>query len=117
MDANSHVVTSTYDVLNRPLVEYDALGHNFNTTYDGLGRVTTRTDALLQQTSYTYDNAGRMLAMTTNGYNAGTANITTTYSYNNGGMLLTMADQSGSDPITTTGYVYDGMMASTVLAA
>lgn len=48
-----------YDVFNRPVAEYDALGNRTTKTYDSLGRMVSETDAKGNTAAYEYDSLGR----------------------------------------------------------
>ncbi len=126
-DANNHVTTFTYDVLNRLHQESDPLGDTWQYGYDGVGNcvsvydanhvLTTYTfDAANQLTdidypgtsedvSFTYDDAGRRASMT-DGLG------TTTWTYDDLNRPITISDPFGA----TVGHSYDAVGNRTGLA-
>jgi RHS repeat-associated protein len=97
LDGNSHVMTFTYDVVNRLGRETDALNHEWVYAYDGVGNRTSLTDALGNTTIYNYDDANRLT-----GIIYPPPDSAVSFSYDWAGNRVAMSDAVG-----TTTWTYD----------
>lgn len=88
---------TTYDTLNRVIVEEDALGNQTHTQYNALGYRTVMTDANEAITRYTYDGLNRLKEVV---YEADSETVT--YAYDALGNRTAMTDSLG-----VTSYEYD----------
>ncbi|MBM7846489.1 polymorphic toxin-type HINT domain-containing protein [Herpetosiphon giganteus] len=95
-DANGHVRTTQYTLLNQPAQICDGLQRCTTITYTARGERATVTDPRGVVTTYTYDSAGRVVTIT---YSDGTPAVN--YGYNPTNSVIAMVDGSG---LTTYGY-------------
>ncbi|GAA5528323.1 polymorphic toxin-type HINT domain-containing protein [Herpetosiphon gulosus] len=98
-DANGHVRTTQYTLLNQPAQICDGLQRCTTITYTARGERATVTDPRGVVTTYTYDPAGRVVTIT---YSDGTPAVN--YGYNPTNSVIAMVDGSG---LTT--YTYDAL--------
>ncbi|MFD7819673.1 putative adhesin [Streptomyces sp. NPDC059698] len=98
--------TTTYDAINRPLVNTDQLGHTTGYTYDANDNVTKVTDAAGKTTLSVYDKNNRLTSSTNQ------LSKTTTYTYDADGNLLSSTSPLGNKESWT--YDDDGRQATAV---
>ncbi|WP_405388003.1 DUF6531 domain-containing protein [Streptomyces sp. NBC_01102] len=98
--------TTTYDSINRPLVNTDQLGHTTGYTYDANDNVTKVTDAAGKTTLSVYDKNNRLTSSTNQ------LSKTSTYTYDDDGNLLSSTSPLGNKESWT--YDDDGRQATAV---
>jgi RHS repeat-associated protein len=91
------ILTVTYDNLNNPLTQTDALNRTTTNTYDNLCRLTQTVDPAGHITQYHYDDLDRLIAVTD------PANVQSTQGFDANGNHISLADANGNQ----TDFTYD----------